>query len=208
MSATRDLVLERVRSAIAGAHPVRVERSYRETGALDRGRAVARFVERVEEYGALVVRSSNPRTDAGRLLRGRVIVARDLPGGLRPAGVDLVEDHGMSGHELDGFDAAFTTSAVACAETGSIALDGGPGQGRRATTLVPDLHVCIVRAADIVETVPELIHRLAPSAREGRPIVIVSGPSATSDIELARVEGVHGPRRLVVLLHDDTVPTA
>ena len=86
------------------------------------------------------------------------------------------------------------------AEAGTIAFDGGEGQGRRAVTLVPDLHVCVVRQEQVVETVPELIARLAPSAREGRPIVLVSGPSATSDIELERVEGVHGPRRLVVVI--------
>ena len=97
---------------------------------------------------------------------------------------------------------------VACAETGSIALDGGTGQGRRATTLVPDVHVCIVRVADIVETLPEVFDRLASSAREGRPVVIVSGPSATSDIELDRVEGVHGPRRLIVALHDQPAGAA
>ena len=97
-------------------------------------------------------------------------------------------------------DGALTTCAAACAETGTIALDGGPGQGRRALSLVPDLHVCIVRASAIVETVPELIGTLEPGAREGRPIVLVSGPSATSDIELSRVEGVHGPRRLVVIV--------
>ena len=84
--------------------------------------------------------------------------------------------------------------------TGTIALDGGPGQGRRALTLLPDLHVCVVRADQIVETVPELVRRVEQSARAGRPIVLVSGPSATSDIELQRVEGVHGPRRLVVIL--------
>ena len=87
-------------------------------------------------------------------------------------------------------------------------LDTGPGQGRRAITLVPDLHVCVVDVTQIVETVPELFERLAPSARAGRPIVLVSGPSATSDIELNRVEGVHGPRRLaVVVTNCDAVRT-
>jgi L-lactate dehydrogenase complex protein LldG len=130
----------------------------------------------------------------------RVAVAPDLPADLRPAGVELVEDDGLAATELDALDAALTTCAAACAETGTIALDGGPGQGRRALTLVPDVHVCVVRADQIVETVPELIAALAGAAREGRPIVLVSGPSATSDIELNRVEGVHGPRTLVVLI--------
>ena len=97
-----------------------------------------------------------------------------------------------------------TTCAAACAETGhDRASTAATGQGRRAITLVPDLHVCVVRADQIVETVPELVDRLAPSARDGRPIVLVSGPSATSDIELERVEGVHGPRRLVVVLVEE-----
>ena len=103
-------------------------------------------------------------------------------------------------HELDALDGAVTTCASACADTGTIAFDGGPGQGRRAVTLVPDLHVCVVRAEQVVATVPELIARLEPSARAGRPLVLVSGPSATSDIGFERVEGVHGPRRLVVVL--------
>ena len=93
-----------------------------------------------------------------------------------------------------------TLSGIVPARDGTIAFDGSEGQGRRAITLVPDLHVCVVREEQVVETVPELIARLAPSAHEGRPIVLVSGPSATSDIELERVEGVHGPRRLVVVL--------
>ena len=93
-----------------------------------------------------------------------------------------------------------TAAAVACAETGTIALDASADQGRRAITLVPDLHLCVVARGQVVETVPELFERLAPSAREGRPTVLVSGPSATSDIGFERVEGVHGPRRLVIVL--------
>ena len=111
-----------------------------------------------------------------------------------PTGLELIEDDGLSPRELDALDGALTTCAAGCAVTGTIALDGGPGQGRRALSLVPDLHVCVIRAAAIVESVPELIAALEPSAREGRPIVLVSGPSATSDIELNRVEGVHGPQ--------------
>ena len=204
MSAARDELLVRIRTALADADPVAVTRAYREVGTLDRVGVVARFVDRVEDYGATVIRSSDPALAAAAALNGRVVIARDLPVALRPVDVELVEDDGLTASQLDEIEAALTTCAAACAETGSIALDGGPGQGRRAITLVPDLHVCIVRLTDIVETVPELIDRLAPSAREGRPIVIVSGPSATSDIELDRVEGVHGPRRLVVVLYDDS----
>ena len=130
----------------------------------------------------------------------RIGIPRDLDERLRPAGVDLVEDEGLSPLELDELDGALTTCAAACAVTGTIALDGGPGQGRRALTLLPDLHVCVVREDQIVETVPELVRSLERAAAAGRPLVLVSGPSATSDIELERVEGVHGPRRLVVIV--------
>ena len=204
----RDEMLARIREALVGAEPVAVVRAYREAGTLDASEVVARFVERVEDYGATVVRSSDPAETVAKLLTGRVVVAPDLPAALRPSGVELVEDYGLTARELDEIDAALTTAAAACAETGSIALDGGPGQGRRSITLVPDLHVCVVRAVDIVETVPELVDCLARSAREGRPIVIVSGPSATSDIELDRVEGVHGPRRLIVVVHDQPAAAA
>jgi L-lactate dehydrogenase complex protein LldG len=102
--------------------------------------------------------------------------------------------------ELDGYDAALTGCALAIAETGTIVLDGGAVSGRRALTLVPDHHLCVVRAEQIVATVPQAIAALEEAARDGRPITFVSGPSATSDIELERIEGVHGPRRLDVFV--------
>lgn len=201
----RDAVLARVRAALADAPgPVDVPRGYRSQGEAGATEVAARFVECLRDYGATVVVTADPVGAAEEALRAegavRVVVAPDLPPALRPSGVELVEDDGLGAVELDALDGALTTSAAACADTGTIALDGGPGQGRRAISLVPDLHLCIVRADQIVETVPELIACLEPGAREGRPIVLVSGPSATSDIGLERVEGVHGPRRLVVIV--------
>jgi L-lactate dehydrogenase complex protein LldG len=204
VSEAREAVLGRIRDALrdvpASERPL-VERRYRRVGSAQRAALVERLAERVRDYGGAVMVTDEPAAVIAASLRGRtVVVPPDLPDALRVAGVDVVVDNGLTAAVLDRLEGALTTCAAACSDTGSIALDGGPGQGRRTITLVPDLHVCVVKADQIVETVPELIARLEPSAREGRPIVIVSGPSATSDIELDRVEGVHGPRRFVLVI--------
>ena len=211
MTAAREAVLARIREALGdGVAPPTVPRDYVTRGSSSPDVVVARFVERVEEAGAGVLRADDTAITVAAVLAqhgaSRVVVAPDLAVDLRPAGVHLVEDGELAPRVLDAFDGAVTTCAVACADTGSIALDGGPGQGRRAITLVPDLHVCIVRADQIVETVPEFLDRLEGPARDGRPIVIVSGPSAISDLGFERVEGVHGPRRLVVVLVGGDAP--
>jgi L-lactate dehydrogenase complex protein LldG len=205
LSEARDVVLGRIRAALTdGAALPDVPRAYVAGSRDSHDEVVARFVERVEETGGAVVAAADPCSAVAAALAGhgasRVVVPPDLPAALRADAVLLLEDDGLSPEELDGLDGVVTTCAAACADTGTIALDGGLGQGRRAITLVPDLHVCVVTRDQVVATVPELFERLEPSARAGRPIVLVSGPSATSDLGFERVEGVHGPRRFVVVL--------
>jgi L-lactate dehydrogenase complex protein LldG len=191
----RDDILDRVRSALSGTPPL--PRPAIPSGSSP-GDVVALFADRVADYQATVVRCT-PRTLKTKLRAalpdGRVVV----PPGLSVAIPDAVVDgqpKGLSAAELDLCAAVVTDCAVGIAETGTIVLDHGPGQGRRAITLVPDVHVCIVRMDQVVADVPDAMPRLDPT----RPLTWISGPSATSDIELSRVEGVHGPRTLHVLL--------
>ena len=208
MSAAREEILRRVEAAKGGASEPGIARSYRTAGRLDFQERVALFCARAGEYRAVVRRIAHGEleqaiVDAGA---GRLAVPPGLPEAWRPAALDLVEDEGLTPYELDAVDGVLTGCTVAIAETGSIVLTGGPHEGRRALTLVPDLHICIVEDAQIVELVPEAFSALAAAAR--RPITFISGPSATSDIELNRVEGVHGPRRLVVLVTAASAPPA
>ena len=205
MTSAREAILARVRASLVDRPaPVAPSRAYRLRGERGAAAVIERFVERVRDYEATVVVTSDPGDAVADALTEanaqRVGIPVDLEHELRVGGVELVEDDALDARALDALDGSVTTCRAACAETGTIALTGGPGEGRRALSLVPDLHVCVVRAESIVETVPELVAALEPHAREGRPIVLVSGPSATSDIELTRVEGVHGPRRLVVIV--------
>ena len=168
------------------------------------------FTERCGEYRATVSRcaagddSLRDAIAAACVRHGvcTLAVPADLSAAWIPEGVTaLTDDPPLAWSDLDGCDGALTGCALAIAPTGTIALDGGAGQGRRALTLIPDLHVCVVEADAIVGSVPEAIAALGAAVRDrGAPVTFISGPSATSDIELQRVEGVHGPRRLEVIV--------
>jgi L-lactate dehydrogenase complex protein LldG len=195
----REEILEAVRAALREAPaPPEVSRDYRLTPEEDRAVVLDRFAERVAEYRATVVRCSAedlaPTVARELTGLGTVVVPSGLPFDVAGA---LVGDD-LSAAELDAADVVVTAAAVGVARTGTIVLDHGPGQGRRALTLVPDRHVCVVLADQVVAGVPEAVARLDPA----RPQTWISGPSATSDIELDRVEGVHGPRQLTVVLVD------
>jgi L-lactate dehydrogenase complex protein LldG len=209
----REKVLARVRRALAdvprGESPgdVPVARDYLESHSPTD--AVAMLAEHLAGYRALVHHTDEAglaaliaRRLAARGAR-RVVVPHGLPAGWLADvgdGVRRVADEaGFTARELDAVDSVVTGCAVAIAETGTLVLDGGPGQGRRRVTLVPDHHVCVVRVpGQVVDSVPQAMRRLAPD--RNRPLTWISGPSATSDIELDRVEGVHGPRTLEVVL--------
>ena len=205
----RDEVLARIRTALgrsaADGAPGgdQVPRGYRRSAGLDTGALISLLTERLHDYGTAVRRCppSGVLATVGEALAGRGARRIVVPAGFGPPeldvpGVTLLADEGLSPGALDAADGVITTAALAIAETGTIILDGGPGQGRRALSLVPDYHLCLLQAGQIVGIVPEAMDRLPP----GRPCTWISGPSATSDIELDRVQGVHGPRTLEVIL--------
>ena len=214
----REEILARIRAALAdgggsaaaGPGPTRdgagagAASTFRTEGGREPGLLLDLLAERLTDYRALVRRASRGELAAavsaavaGRGAR-RIVVPAGLDPAVLPGGIEIVTDDGLSARDLDGFDGVITAAAAAIAETGTIVLDGSPDQGRRAITLIPDYHLCIVRADQVAEIVPEAITRLA--AQASRPLTWISGPSATSDIELKRVEGVHGPRTLEVIL--------
>jgi L-lactate dehydrogenase complex protein LldG len=212
MSTARDEILQRIRSALHDvpaterAEDVAIERTYRHRDELTPEERVTLFAKRVAEYQARVRRVEQVELPAAIAAAcnhhgvRRLVVPTDLPEEWVPEEVESIReqpDAPLTAEELDAVDGVLTSCALAIAHTGTIVLDGGPGQGRRALTLLPDYHLCVVRTDQIVGLVPEAIARLHNSCR---PITLISGPSATSDIELDRVEGVHGPRTLEVLI--------
>ncbi len=194
----RDDVLARVGTALAGTdrQPQPVPSDHRRQPASSQTEVVELFLERVTEYRATAERCSHPEVvqRLAAVLDGydRVVVPDGFVYQVGPA----VPDTGLTPVDLDGVDAVVTTASVAVATTGTLVLEHGPGQGKRILSLVPDVHVCVVREDQIVHGVPQAIALLEPD----RPQTWVSGPSATSDIELDRVEGVHGPRHLHVVV--------
>lgn len=202
----REEILERIRRARSdspGTVPVHAapEPEVMETEAM-----LDLFVENLIDYRAVVhqVAADDLAATVDDVLRSHrcasVVIPDDLPGEARPREIEPTIDAGFSADDLDKIDAVVTTSAIGIARTGTIVLDHTAGQARRALSLVPDVHVCVIRADQVVTSVPEATNKLRPSVEQGRPLTWISGPSATSDIELNRVEGVHGPRNLEVIL--------
>ncbi|MBA3944945.1 MAG: lactate utilization protein C [Herpetosiphonaceae bacterium] len=215
MSLARQTILRRIRAGLRdvpdGEQPadVVVAHVYRQMDERPHAEIVAQFAERVAEYRATVRRITDrelPEAIAaactGRGVR-QLVVPADIPASWLPAELVVQPDDGLTAEQLDTSEGVLTGCALGIAQTGTIVLDAGPHQGRRLLTLLPDYHLCVVYADQIVGVVPEAIRHLEAAVRdERRPITLISGPSATSDIELNRVEGVHGPRTLHVLIVD------
>jgi L-lactate dehydrogenase complex protein LldG len=214
MRSAREEILGRIRDALqdvpAEEQPadVVVARDYRQQGCTQREMLVELFIERVRDYKVTVQRTDEqalPEAIATRCAVRNVhtlVVPVDLQSYWLPCGIALLRDTPpLSNRQLEESDGVLTACALGIAQTGTIVLDGGAGQGRRALSLVPDYHLCVIFEMQIVDLVPEAITRLAEAVGlRAQPITLISGPSATSDIELNRVEGVHGPRTLDVLV--------
>ena len=205
-------ILARIKRAVANRPRGRDEdyqaipRMYVQTGSLSAGERVAMFAERLEDYNATVYRCAPPelRATVARALasraKRRIVIPPGLPADWIPGDIATLLDQGLTNDELDRSDGVLTGCTVGIAATGTIVLTHAAGEGRRALTLVPDYHLCVVRTDQIVETVSEGLR----AARDLHPRVLttISGPSATADIEMTRIKGVHGPRTLDVIILD------
>ena len=212
----REEVLRRIRTALGAttadaevieSHWAGIARGYRREGELVRAAVLEELEDRLRDYDAHVERATSGELaeKITELLTTRGLRTLVFPQGLQqalgaelPQGFDFVQDEVLAASELDRFEGVITACTVAISQTGTLILQNVPGQGRRAPTLVPDYHLCVVRAEDVVETVPEAIARLQPTA--SLATTFISGPSATADIEMTRIKGVHGPRFLDVIL--------
>jgi len=205
-SAAKSNIMRAIRAALKTApEAAPIPRAYAQQDERQRSAIVGEFVERLEDYKAHVDRASVARLSSSiayaceRYGIRSLVVPADVPAEWLPAGVQVIRDAPtLSYPALDGCDAVLTGCAMAIAQTGTIVLDGGVRQGRRALSLIPDRHICVVFEDQVEGIVPEGIAQLAPTS--ARPMTFISGPSATSDIELSRVVGVHGPRTLHVIL--------
>ena len=207
----RDEILGRIRRSIASddeAEPKRewsaIQRPFHRKGTLSAEQRIALFSDRLHDYGAGVYECSREhlKTVISDVLRQRgkktIIIRPAWPEDLIPIGIEAIRDKDLSYDALDQSEGIMTACTVAIALTGTIVLRGGPLEGRRALTLIPDYHLCLVETGQIVELVPEGIERLR--AFSTAPLTFISGPSATADIEMMRVQGVHGPRTLDVVI--------
>ncbi len=218
---SRTEVLRRIRAALGDPAPPpaatlaaewdALPRAYRRTSTLTLAEVVELLEDRLRDYDAHVEQVPRAQLSGAiaRLLTQRSVRRIVIPPGLSeilaadfsqslPPDFDFVPDTALSYHQLNAVEGVLTTAQVAIATTGTLVLQNVPGQGRRAATLIPDYHLCLVRLEDIVDTVPEAMDRLADKA--ALATTFVSGPSATADIEMTRIKGVHGPRFLDVIL--------
>jgi L-lactate dehydrogenase complex protein LldG len=218
VTSAREEILWRIRRATHDVpkderpEDVPIERGYRKQDAAPREEIVERFAERAAEYESTVHRireADLPRAIAEACERRgvrRLVIPPGLPQEWIPEDIETLRDAArprLTNEELDESDGVLTGCSLGISQTGTIVLDAGEGQGRRALTLLPDYHLCVVREDQIVGLVPEAFEKLEETVKnEGQAITFISGPSATSDIELNRVEGVHGPRTLEVLIVD------
>jgi L-lactate dehydrogenase complex protein LldG len=209
MSSSRSEILERIRQATGGATPDRVaeyaaiRRNYQRSGSLGTAGKIELLVDRLHDYGVTVFHAREG--DVASLVtaamktrrKSSLLIPRDLPRAWLPDGFSFFRE-GPSYQEVDASEGVLTDCALAIATTGSIVLRHSAGEARRALSLIPDYHLCVILASQVVETVPEGVEQMKAFAEI--PITTIAGPSATADIEMIRVKGVHGPRTLDVIL--------
>jgi len=210
MSACEE-ILARIRSALPreAADPAqsyaRITREYRSSEGLSPEECVELFLDRLRDYDTEILHAAKEEEITGAVAQAMqhagehsLVIAKELAAAWIPAGLDIRRDEGLSTAQIEGVDAVLTPCELAVASTGTIFLVHDGAQGRRVLTLLPDHHLCVVRRSQVVGAVPEAIRALG--SRLGQAVTTISGPSATSDIEMTRIRGVHGPRRLTVIL--------